>query len=371
MIYLDHNATTPLLPEVREAVTQAADVFANPSSTHALGLEARRVVENAREQVARLINARPDEIIFTSGGTFSNNLAIMGFVNRFASGRIICSAVEHPSVSNPLKHLQNRGFQVVPIPVDSGGRVVAEDVKNALTPDAILISVMHSNNETGALQPLGEISRLSCSHGVILHTDAAQSVGKTPVDVNAPAVDMMTIAGHKLYAPKGVGALYVRRGIGLIPIVFGAGQEQGLAPGTENVIHIAALGKACELARPDIDRRVKHARKLTALLYAKLREKIPGARINGDPVKTLANTLNVTLPGVNAAALLEKLKDKIAASAAAACHSGKAAPSHVLLAMGLSPKEALSSIRFSVGVDNTEEEIVRAVEIIAGELRSC
>jgi cysteine desulfurase len=365
MIYLDHNATTPILPEVKEAVAQAVEVFANPSSTHAPGLKARNLVEDAREQTARLINARPDEIIFTSGGTFSNNLAIMGFANRFPSGRIICSAVEHPSVSNPLKHLQNRGFEIVTIPVDSCGRVVVQDVKNALTPDAILISVMHSNNETGALQPLGEISRLSCSHGVILHTDAAQSVGKTPVDVNAPVVDMMTIAGHKLYAPKGVGALYVRRGIGLVPIVFGAGQERGLSPGTENVIHIAALGKACEIARRDIDRRVQHALKLTTLLYAKLREKIPGVKINGDPLKTLSNTLNVTLPGVNAAALLEKLKDKIAASTAAACHCGETAPSSVLLAMGLSPQEALSSIRFSVGVDNTQEDILRTVEFIS------
>ncbi len=365
MIYLDHNATTPVDREVKEAVCSSLDLYGNPSSTHAPGRKARELIDRARASVAELIGARPEEIVFTSGGTESNNLAIIGCVQSLGKGHIVTTGIEHPSVMNPLRYLQKQGFRVTFLGTDHNGAVCPDDILKALEPDTVLVTVMHSNNETGVFQPVREIGAALKERGVPFHTDAAQSIGKVPVNVQDLGADMMTIVSHKFYGPKGVGALYVRRGVRLQPMMHGAGHEGGLRPGTENIPGIAGLGKASEMARRDIHHRVEHTGRVTGLLHQRLLELIPGIRLNGEAAPRLPNTLNISIKGITGAALVGSLEDKVAISAGSACHSGVCTPSEVLLSMGLSRTEALSAVRISTGKDTTEEEVLEAAELIA------
>lgn len=371
IIYLDCNASTPLSPEVADTMAVCLrSNFGNPSSSHPYGDAARMTVENARKQVAALINAHPDEIIFTSGGTEANNMAILGTALRFKSGHIISSCIEHPSVMRPLKHLEDLGFKITYLPVDKYGIVDPDFFRAHLRKDTILITVMHSNNETGSLQPILEIGRIASDKGIVFHCDAAQSAGKVPVNVRRLNVDLLTIVSHKFYGPKGVGALFIRRGIELKPIIYGASHEKGLRPGTENVCSIAGLGKAAEIAKKEMRARVKSIKGLSQFFYKELMKEIPGIKLNGHPVKRLPNTLNLSFPDVYGSVLLEKLKEKIAASTGSACHEGKQSPSSVLKAMELSDEEALSAVRLSLGRNTTKVHIRRAVKAIAEAYRN-
>jgi len=371
VIYLDHNASTPVDPEVADAVYSVLRTnFGNPSSGHDIGIRARTSMEKARLQVAELIGASPEEVVFTSGGTESNNLAILGMGLKKKKGHIITSVIEHPSVTNPCRHLEARGFECTYMGVDRDGMVVMEDIRKAIRKDTFLITLMHANNETGVFQPIEEIGALARERGISFHTDAAQTVGKVPVNVERLHVDMLTIATHKFYGPKGIGALYMRKGMELSPLLFGAGHEHGLKPGTENVPGIAGLGKACEMAGVYMKDRVSHTKRLTAMIYTGLRESIPDLRINGHETLRLPNTLNICIPGVDSSSLLERIKNSVAASSGSACHAGESKPSAVLMAMGVSGSDAMSSIRLSTGKDTTEEEIKEAVEILANAVKS-
>jgi cysteine desulfurase len=363
MIYLDHNATTPLDAEVRDAMILSLHVFGNPSSGHSIGAEAKALVDNARQQAARLIRCAPEEIVFTSGGTEADNLAIIGTALRHSGGHIITSAIEHPAVLNPVLWLLHRGYEVTVLPVDPSGMVSPDDVGKAVRKDTILITVMHSNNETGVLQPVGEIGKIAREHGIPFHTDAAQSAGKIAVDVNDLRVDMLTLVPHKFYGPKGIGALYVRSGLPLTPVLFGAGQERGLRPGTENITGIAGLGKACETAAYHMTARFEHTRFLRDMLHSLLGASLD-IRLNGHETLRLPNTLNISLQGARAADIVSQLQDEVAFSAGSACHAGVTTPSAVLKSMGLSDEDALSAVRLSTGKDNTAEEIKSAAEAI-------
>lgn len=365
MIYLDNNATTPLAREAADAMCKCLkDNFGNPSSSHFFGEKARTAVENARKQVAGLIGAYPDEIIFTSGGTEANNMAIIGTSLKKRSGHIITSSIEHPSVMNPLKYLECLGYKVTYLPVDRYGLVSPADVLKNIRKDTVLITVMHSNNETGTLQPIAEIGEIARERKISFHCDAAQSVGKVPVNVKRLNVDLLTVVSHKFYGPKGIGALYIKNGLKIKPVLFGASHERGLRPGTENVCSITGLGKACELAKKEMKTRVSGMRALSKLLYSELGKQIPGIKLNGHPAKRLPNTLNLSFPNIPGSSLLEKLKNEIAASTGSACHEGKHTASHVLKAMGVSDKDAFSAIRLSLGRDNTELQIKKAVKCI-------
>jgi cysteine desulfurase len=368
MIYLDYNASTPVDPEVADAVLSAMRLtYGNPSSGHSIGQRGKITVENARAEVAACISASPDEIYFTSGGTESNNLAILGTAFNREKGHIITSVIEHPSVMNPCRHLEKLGFEVSYVGVASDGTVRVDELKKAIRKQTVLITIMHANNETGVLQPVEEIGAIARERGIVFHTDAAQSLGKVPVDVEKLKADLLTIVPHKFYGPKGVGALYVRKGVSLNPILFGAGHEKGLRPGTENVPGIAGLGKACRMTTLYLKERNAHMRKVTETLFLGLRERLPGSdlRINGHQTLRLPNTLNICIPGVDATALLDAIKNDLATTAGSACHAGHKTPSPVLVAMGMTKGDALSSIRLSTGKDTTEEEIKAAVEIIA------
>jgi cysteine desulfurase len=370
MIYLDNNASTPVDPEVADAIHSALRLhFGNPSSSHDIGLRAREALERARAQVADLIGASPEEIFFTSGGTESNNLAIIGTAIGKGKGHIITTAIEHPSVANPCLHLREKGFAVSFVAVGRDGRVDPGEIKKAIRKETILITAMHANNETGVLQPVEEIGLLAREAGIPFHTDAAQTVGKISVSAAQLNVDMVTVVSHKFYGPKGIGALYVRQGLSLKPILFGAGHERGLRPGTENIPGIVGLGKTCELARRYTKERAFHLKKLTDLLFAGLTEKVDGIRLNGHEILRLPNTLNISIRGVDSLDLLEKIRSTIAATAGSACHSGQKSPSPVLTAMGISEADALSSIRLSTGKDNTEEEIKEAISVLVDTVR--
>lgn len=370
MIYLDHNASTPVDPEVIDYILSILkNDFANPSSSHSAGLRSRKSIDTARLQVANLIGASPDEITFTSGGTESNNLAIIGSLQGKKQGHVITSEIEHPSVTNPCRHLEGSGYECTYVGVDSRGRVNAEDVKKAIKKDTVLITIMHANNETGVLQPVKEIAALARDRGIAFHTDAAQTVGRIPVSLKDLKVDMMTIVSHKFHGPKGVGALYIKKGMELSPILFGAGHERGLRPGTENVPGIGGLGKACEIAGLYLQRGPSQVKRITDMLYQGLKKEIEGVKLNGHETDRLPNTLNVCVSGVDSSVLIDNIKDRVAASAGSACHSGQKRPSTVLTAMGLSDADAMSSVRLSTCKDTSEDEVSRAVEIIAGAVR--
>ncbi len=367
-IYLDYNATTPLAPEVVAAMRPFLEEhFGNPSSGHRFGTVTRTAVDKARSQVADLLDARPEEIIFTSGGTESNNYAIRGLaLARANQGRhIITSRVEHPAVTEVCRQLETEGFEITWLPVDSDGLIRLADLAEAIRPDTILITLMHANNEVGTIQPIREAAGIARLRGIALHTDAAQSVGKIPTDVSELGVDLLTVAGHKLYAPKGVGALYIRGGILLHPLMRGAGQERGRRPGTENVLEIVGLGAACEVARRHLTENTEHMRARRDELEDGLRQSIADVRVNGHPEQRLPNTLSISIRGVNADQLLAAIEPLVAASAGAACHSGQVRVSHVLEAMNVPEEWARGAIRLSTGRSTTTEEGHAATEAIA------
>jgi cysteine desulfurase len=360
-IYLDHNATTPLAPEVILILHEVLDTYGNPSSRHPPGLEAKRVVERARGQVATLLGASPQEIVFTSGGSESDNLALKGITARHPRGHLISQATEHPGILAPLEALAKSGHPVTILPVDSHGLVNPSAVENALRQDTVLVSVQHANGETGTIQPLAEIGKLLRPRGILLHTDAAQSIGKINVSVDDLGVDLLTIAGHKVYAPKGVGALYVRRGVELEPIVHGAGHESGRRAGTEAVHQVAALGRACELAAESVGTGENETRRLRDLLHSMLERAIPTLRLQGHPELRLPNCLNLSFPDVDGAELLDRAPD-VFASTGSACHEGIVALSPVLEAMGISPEDGSGTVRLSLGRTTTDADVSRAAE---------
>ena len=370
MIYLDYNATTPVAPEVFRAMQPfLTKEFGNPSCDYALGLVARDAVQQARQDVAALLGCAPQEIVFTSGATEANNTVLKGVAAHHGRGQIITCATEHPAVLAPCRFLQSLGFNLTILPVDGAGRLDPDEVRRALTPDTILISVMHANNETGALNPLSEIGALAREAGVPLHTDAAQSVGKIPVDVDELQVDFLTVAGHKFYAPKGVGALYVRSGAAITPLLHGASQEGGRRAGTENVPYIVALGAACRLARERLPGAAAHLKGLRDRLHERLKALVPGLILNGPEGERLPNTLNVSFPGVSGGELMAGLPD-LAASLGSACHAGQEAVSPVLAAMGVPLDRARGAVRFSVGYPTTLAEVDQAALLLGERLGS-
>lgn len=366
-IYLDYNATTPLDPAVVAVMRPYLEEhFGNPSSTHWYGVQTKKAVETARKQVAALLNCDADEIIFTSGGSESNNYAIKGaaFARRQQGNHIITSAIEHPAVYEVCQHLEQHGFQVTYLPVDEFAVIDPDALHKAISPQTILITIMHANNEVGTIQPLAEIVNIAKAHDILVHTDAAQSVGKILTDVKTLGVDLLTVAGHKLYAPKGIGALYIRHGVALEKLMHGADHEQNLRAGTENVLEIVGLGKACEVAKQRLEKNMRHMQKLRDQLYAGLKKRFPSALLNGHPKRRLPNTLSLSFPNIKANTLLDELEG-VAASAGAACHSDSIDVSPTLLAMGVPIEYAMGAIRFSTGRFTTEGEIDRAIELIS------
>ncbi len=367
LIYLDYNATTPVAPAVREAMLPYLDhQYGNASSHHSLGRAAAEAIQRAREQVAALLEVRPEEIVFTSGGTEANNLAIKGvaLAHWETKGHLVISALEHPAVVAPVEFLQRHGFAVSVVPCNSDGWVDPNDVLAAIRDDTLLVSIMHANNEIGSVQSIAEISEICHDRGVLLHTDAAQSIGKVEVTVPHLGADLLSVAGHKMYAPKGVGALYVRRGVKLEPVLHGAGHERGLRPGTENVPYIVALGQAAQLVREDLAADMDRMAYLRDQLWERLLAGV-GAELTANALRTarLPNTLSVNFPRVAGHELLEQCPG-LCASTGAACHSGETRVSRVLQAIGLSPEVARGTVRLSVGRYTTEEEIHRAAEML-------
>ncbi len=364
-IYLDHNATTPLLPEVVDAMLPyLREHFGNPSSGHVYGTRARSAVARARDQVAALLGCEADEIVFTSGGTEANNLAIRGAAEAL-SGRshVVTSVIEHPATARPCAWLGEHGRRVSRLGVDAAGCVRVDEAREAMDADTALVTVMHSNNETGALQPIRELAALAHAAGALVHTDAAQSLGKLAVNVRALEVDLLSVAGHKLYAPKGVGALYVRRGTPLVPLVLGASHERGLRPGTENVASIVGLGAACEVLGRDLDAAASRMRGLRDALWERLAADVPGLRLNGHRELRLPNTLNIRFPEASGDAVLAGAPE-IAAATGSACHEGQQTASAVILAMGVAPEDALGSVRLSLGRSTTQGDVARAAEAL-------
>jgi len=374
-IYLDYNATTPIDKKVAEAMRPFLDVyFGNPSSSHSFGIQTRKAVEKARMQVATFLNCKPSEIIFTSGGTESNNHAIKGyaFANKTKGNHIITSTIEHPAVIEVCKFLENFGFEITYVEVDEFGIIDLQMFEKSIKPSTILVSIMHANNETGSIQPIEEISRIAKAKGIAVHTDAAQSAGKIPVDVQLLNVDLLSIAGHKLYAPKGIGVLFIREGITLEKFIHGANHEQNLRAGTENILEIAGLGKACEIAKRDFSTNSAHMKLLRDTLHDLLTKDLDYLKLNGSPEKRLPNTLNLSFENVEANTMLSELTT-VAASAGAACHSDDITVSQVLLAMKVPINYAMGTIRFSTGKNlsiNDIEQAAKEIISVANRLRS-
>jgi cysteine desulfurase len=385
-VYLDYNATTPVQPEVLEAMLPYfSGEFGNAASIHTFGQKARAAVETAREQVAALIGARPQEIIFTSGGTESDNHAIFGIVaassgaeKKVASSgaekhapadghqkHVITSAIEHEAVLNACQALEQRGGHVTYLPVDREGQIDLDDLRRAIRPETVLITIMHANNELGTVQPLEEIGRIATQADVTFHTDAVQSAGKIPIDVNKFRLDLLSLSGHKLYAPKGIGALYVRGGTRLRQLLYGGHHQRGFRPGTENVAGIVGLGKAAEIARKSLFEDAHRVSVLRDKLQQALLDRVPHSRVNAAEAPRTPNTTNLVFPGVEGEALLIALDLKgLACSTGAACSSGAVEPSHVLTAIGLPPEEARASLRFSLGRHTTESDIHFALQVV-------
>jgi len=373
-IYLDYNATTPIDPAVRESMLPyLGEYFGNPSTTHIYGQPAKEGVERARQQVASLIGAAPEEVIFSSGGSESDNQAIVGtaLANIPKGKHIITMRIEHPAVLNTCRYLEERlGFKITYVPVDKYGLVDPEDIRRAITRETILITIMHANNEVGTIEPIVEIGEIARERKILFHTDAAQSCGKIKVDVNRLKVDLLTIAGHKLYAPKGIGALFIRRGVQIDSLIHGAGQEKGRRAGTENVPYIVGLGKACELAKNELPEYTAQVKGLRDRLYRRIADGLGTDKIylNGHQEKRLPNTLNISIRGIIGENLLSRIPE-IAASTGAACHAGSTEPSSVLLEMGLDRELALGALRLTLGRWSTSEEIDIAAELIVEQVK--
>jgi cysteine desulfurase len=369
LIYLDYNASTPVDQAVAAAMRPfLADHYGNPSSSHWAATTAKAALETARGQVAELLGCHDDEIVFTSGGSEANNLALKGafFTRRDKGDHIITTRIEHPAIIEPCRFLERLGARVSYLPVDGTGRIDPDDLRNALTPRTILVSIMHANNEVGTIQPIEDCARIAREHEVLFHTDAAQSVGKIATDVNELGIGLLAIAGHKVYAPKGVGALFVRRGVAIEPLIHGAGHESGRRAGTESALLAVGLGKACELAR-DLS-SMHRVRALRDRFWQGLQQRFgDGVILNGHPTHRLPNTLNVSFVGRIGADILARL-DGLAASTGSACHSGRIELSPVLQAMGVAPHMGMGAIRFSLGRSTTDDDIDAALERLTNVL---
>ncbi len=372
-IYLDYNATTPVDPEVAmEMIPYIESFYGNPSSSYSIGRSNNEAIEKARTQVAEMINCQPEEIYFTSCATESNNLAIKGvaWANSHKGRHIITSEIEHPAVTEVCKYLGSQGFEITWLPVDQLGRVDLKDVENAIRKDTVLITIMHANNEVGAIQPIQEIGEIARQNNIVFHTDASQSVGKIETDVDKLGVDLLTIAGHKLYAPKGIGALYIRKGTRIENLMHGGGQEKGIRPGTENVIHTIGLGKACEVALRDFKQNQHNMQlsrdRLLDGLVSHLGNKV---HVNVNLENCLPNTLSVAFENVSAHALASFISSDVLISTGSACHSGETTISSVLQAMNLDFRTAAATVRISTGKSTTEEEIDFAVEVLVNAIK--
>jgi cysteine desulfurase len=374
-IYLDYNATTPILPEVAEAMQPfLTEFFGNPSSTHWYGRQTKKAMEDARRQVAALLNCHADEIIFTSGGSESNNYAIKGaaYAYRGKGNHIITSAIEHPAVIEVCRYLENDGFRITFLPVTSYGMVEPARLEEAITPDTILISIMHANNEVGTIQPVADLARIAHDHHILFHSDGAQSTGKIPTDVRELGVDLFSVAGHKLYAPKGIGALFIRRGVNLQKQIHGANHERNLRAGTENVLEIVGLGKASELAAADLKKNMLHMQYMRDRLWEGLQTALGGEgvmRRNGTENECLPNTLSVSFANLEANTILAEIEERLAASAGAACHADEIDVSQTLTAMNVPLHYAMGTLRFSTGLPTTREDIDTAVRIISSTVK--
>lgn len=376
-VYFDHSATTATAPEVAsQMVEYMTNTFGNPSSVHAFGREAKKAVIHARKQVADLIGANPDEILFTSGGTEGDNMALRGIAeaNKKRGNHIITTQIEHHAILHTCEALEKEGYRVTYLPVDEYARINPQDVADAICDDTILISVMFANNEVGTIQPIAEIGKIAKEKGIYFHTDAVQAVGNYPIDVNEYGIDLLTISSHKFHGPKGIGALYIRKGVRIKPILFGGAQEKTLRPGTENTPGIVGLGKAAELAQAELTDKINRVQKLRDKLIAGITERIPEAKLNGHPTLRMPGNVNFSFRYIEGESLLLNLDIKgIAASSGSACTSGSLDPSHVLLAMGITHEIAHGSLRLSLGRENTEEDVDYCLEVlpeIVARLRS-
>jgi len=371
-IYLDYNGTTPHDPRVIEAMRPFLEEdFGNPSSSHWYGKKPKQAVEQARGQVAACLGCRPDEILFTSGGTESNNHALKSIAgNLFTKGtHIITSRIEHPAILEVCRFMEAHGFKVTYLPVDASGRVSVADVEATVTPETIMISIMHANNEVGTIQPIREIAEIAKAQDILMHTDAAQSIGKIPADVDDLNVHLLSLAGHKLYAPKGIGALFIHQTVRPSTFCHGAGQEMGRRGGTENVLEIVGLGTACDIARKDLDTNQGHMEQMRNRLEVGLTDFISDVRVNGHPKWRLPNTLSISFLGLEANRILDEISPEVAASAGAACHADTIEVSHVLQAMKLPEDWAKGTIRLTTGRMTTERDIDRAVDVISTAVR--
>jgi len=371
MIYLDHNATTPIDPEaVWEMRTVMEGVYGNPSSSYRAGVQAKEAFEKARTEAAQVIGCSPEEMVFTSGGSESNNMVLKGVIDFRTPERchIITSAVEHPAVLNPCLYLMELGVEVTILPVDQKGLVDPEDLRKAIRGNTTLISVMLANNETGVIQPIREIGEIAREKGISLHSDAAQAVGKMKVDVQELGVDFLSLAGHKLYAPKGIGALFMRRGKSLTPLIHGGGQENGRRAGTENTVLGAGLGAACRVAKRRLEQDIEMMTLLRDRLEKLLFDGIEGLVLNGHPTSRLPNTLNISVPGIEGGKILEGIPG-LMASTGAACHNQSVKLSHVLAAMSVPPETGMGTLRLTVGRSNDLKQIESAAEMIIGQVK--
>ena len=375
MIYLDNAASTKIADDVLESMLPyLKEQFGNPSSIHRYGRLAQKAIQKARKQVAELINADPSEILFTSGGTESNNTALFGIVKKFPQSRMITSSVEHDAILEPSKKLQKEGFDVIYLPVDKFGQVDPLVLKENISKNTSLVSIMFGNNEVGTVEPISEYVKICKENRIPFHTDAVQAIGKIPIDVKDLGLDLLSISSHKINGPKGVGALYIKKGIDLDPVILGGGQENGLRSGTENVANIVGFGKACEIAKQNLNENISKLKELRNYLTKKILDTISGATLNGHPENRLPNNVHVTFLGVNGEDLLIKLDENgIAASTGSACSVHIQKASHVLQAMGFSHEQITGSLRLTVGTTNTFEEMDQTVDVlknVVGELRS-
>jgi len=366
LIYLDNAASTPVHTKViEEMMPFFKEQYGNPSSIHKYGRFANSAIQNARKRIANLIGANNDEIILTSGGTESNNTALYGIASQKKGKHIITSSIEHDAILEPCKHLERESYKVSYLPVDKYGLIDPEDLRKELSHDTCLVTVMFANNEVGTIQPIKELARIAHEKNAIFHTDAVQAVGKVAIDVKGFGVDLLSISSHKINGPKGVGALYIKKGVKISPLILVGGQESGLRSGTENVANMAGFGMACKLARDNLDQNISHFKKLTNRLVSRVINEIQGTTLNGHPEKRIPNNVHFTFLGVSGEDLIIKLdENKIAASTGSACSVRIQRPSHVLKAMGFSHEQITGSLRLTVGTTNTEQEIDDTVEVL-------
>ena len=366
MIYLDNAASTPVHEKViEEMIPYFKEQYGNPSSIHKYGRLTNTAIQNARKKIAALINAESSEILITSGGTESNNTALYGITHHNKGKHIITSSIEHDAILEPCKRLEEEGFQITYLPVDKYGLVNPEDVEKEISSDTCLVSIMFANNEVGTIQPIAEIGKITREKKIVFHTDAIQAVGKTPINVKELGIDLLSISSHKINGPKGVGALFIRKGVKIDPLILGGGQENGLRSGTENVASIAGFGMACQLANDNIVQNQEHFRKLSMKLITDVLKEIPYTKLNGHPEKRIPNNIHFTFLGVNGEDLIIKLdENKVAASTGSACSVKVQKASHVLRAMGFSHEQITGSLRLTIGITNTEEEINETVQVL-------